>query len=193
MKQNAQSEEVVLEEDTEPGVVQTTGDTADTDSAEGVEQSEESPLAVEVAELNQKLEENKQQLLRVQADFDNFRRRTRQEKEELQKYATKKLLVDLLPVVDNFDRALASTSSAEGQDELLAGVDMVRRQLLNVLEQHGVEPMECVGQPFDPNHHEAVMQEPAGDEGAGVVVAELQRGYWLTGKVLRPAMVKVTV
>jgi molecular chaperone GrpE len=140
----------------------------------------------------QELEETRQQVLRLSADFENFRRRTRQEKEDLQKFATKKLLVDLLPVVDNLERALTAVSGQQS-DELLTGVDMVRRQLLGVLEQHGVTVMETVGQAFDPNLHEAVMQTPVEGQEAGLVAEEFQRGYWLAGRVLRPAMVKVTV
>ncbi|GGJ09352.1 hypothetical protein GCM10010885_18070 [Alicyclobacillus cellulosilyticus] len=136
----------------------------------------------------------RQQLLRVHADFDNFRKRTRQEKEDLQKFAAQKLLSDLLPVVDNFERALAAFTAEGASAELRAGVEMVHRQLLGILEKHGVRPMDVVGQPFDPSLHEAVMQEPAGEGVApGTVVLELQKGYWLHDKVLRPAMVKVSV
>ncbi|MCF8563325.1 nucleotide exchange factor GrpE [Alicyclobacillus tolerans] len=138
------------------------------------------------------LETLQQQLLRVHADFDNFRRRTRQEKEDLQLFATKKLLADLLPVVDNFERALA-TLPQEEQSNLKTGLEMVYRQLTGVFEKYGVVPMESLNQKFDPNLHEAVMQEPAQDgQEPGIVVQELQKGYQLHGKVLRPAMVKVT-
>lgn len=137
-------------------------------------------------------EELRQQWLRVQADFDNFRRRTRQEKEDLQQFATRKLLGDLLPVVDNLERALGALSG-DVASEVQTGVEMVRRQFVSVLEQYGVKPMDVTDQPFDPNVHEAVMQEPADGREVGVVVQELQKGYEMHGKVLRPAMVKVTV
>lgn len=136
----------------------------------------------------------RQQLLRLQADFDNFRRRTRQEREELQLFATRKLLGDLLPVVDNFDRAMSALNADEAELQTVrTGVEMVQRQLLTLLSQYEVRPMEAVGQAFDPKIHEAVLQEPAGDEPVGVVKDELQKGYWLGERVLRPAMVKVTV
>lgn len=138
------------------------------------------------------LEAMRQQMLRVQADFDNFRRRTRQEKEDLQLFATRKLLTDLLPVADNFDRALAALSDQAAAD-VRTGVEMVQRQFFSVLEQYGVKAMEVLDQPFDPNIHEAVLQEPADGRSAGIIVQELQKGYELHGKVLRPAMVKVTV
>ncbi|SFU93741.1 nucleotide exchange factor GrpE [Alicyclobacillus macrosporangiidus] len=148
--------------------------------------------AAEVARLSDEVERLRQQLLRARADFDNFRRRTRQEQEELQWFANKQLLAELLPVVDNFERALAA-AGAEAS-ELRTGVEMVHRQLLGILEKFGVTPVPSVGEKFDPAVHEAVMQEPAGDGAEpGVVVQELQRGYMLRDKVLRPAMVKVTV
>jgi molecular chaperone GrpE len=139
------------------------------------------------------IENLRQQMLRVHADFDNFRKRTRQEKEELQKFATKKLLGDLLPVADNFERAIASLESATSVDEVKTGLDMVHRQLLQILQQNGVEVMEVLDKPFDPNLHDAVMQEEADGKEAGIVSQVLQKGYMLHEKVLRPAMVKVTV
>ncbi|QQE77347.1 nucleotide exchange factor GrpE [Alicyclobacillus sp. SO9] len=133
-----------------------------------------------------------QQLLRTKADFDNFRRRTRQEKEDLKQFATKKLLEELLPVVDNFERALDAVAGDSDISELKTGIEMVHKQLVDVLQKHGVEPMNVVDQPFDPKVHEAVMQEPAEGKEPGVVLAELQKGYTVHGQVLRPAMVKVT-
>lgn len=133
-----------------------------------------------------------QQLLRARADFDNFRRRTRQEKDELSQFATKKLLGDLLPVVDNFDRALM-TVEPTADEQLKTGLEMVHRQLLQVLANYGVEPMQAEGEAFDPTRHEAVMQESAEGKDANVVLQELQKGYLLHDKVLRPAMVKVSV
>ncbi len=139
------------------------------------------------------LENLRQQLLRVHADFDNFRKRTRQEKEDLQKFATKKLLSELLPVVDNFERALSSLTGASSVDEIKTGLEMVQRQMLQTLQQNGVEVMDTLNKPFDPNLHDAVMQEPADGKEAGIITEVMQKGYMLHGKVLRPAMVKVTV
>lgn len=158
-----------------------TSDTKSTENAPGVEEA-----------LSSELNQVRQQMLRVQADFDNFRRRTRQEKEDLQQFATRKLLADLLPVVDNFDRALAAVVD-DAAVEVRTGVEMVQRQFMSVLEQYGVKAMDVLEKPFDPNVHEAVMQEPADGRDPGIVVQELQKGYELHGKVLRPAMVKVTV
>ncbi|MCL6443552.1 MAG: nucleotide exchange factor GrpE [Alicyclobacillus sp.] len=155
--------------------------------------SEDGGAEEEAARFQAEIADLQQQLLRIRADFDNFRKRTRQEREELQQFATKRLLTDLLPVVDNFDRALAAMPEDEAMRDMRTGIEMVHRQLLGVLEQQGVTRMDVIGQPFDPNLHEAVMQEPADGRTPGVVVRELQTGYILHGKVLRPAMVAVTV
>jgi molecular chaperone GrpE len=173
---------------------------ADAGSAEAAEAAAEeagdatAPVIdpAELKRLQAELQETRQHLLRVHADFDNFRKRTRQEMEDLRRFAARQLLLDLLPIADNFERALSAFSSGN-VEEIRTGVEMVHRQLLGVLEKHGVRPMEVVGAPFDPNMHEAVMQEPADGRDAGVVVEELQKGYTLHEKVLRPAMVKVTV
>jgi molecular chaperone GrpE len=166
--------------------------TPETDGADSASGSQEGDtqesllLAAEIAQV-------REQMLRVQADFDNFRKRTRQEKEELQQYATRKVFTDLLPVMDNFDRALSVLGGQEAATEIRTGMEMVQRQLLSVLENGGVKPMVVIGERFDPNMHEGVMQVPADGQDVGVVVRELQKGYWLHEKVLRPAMVAVTV
>ncbi len=134
----------------------------------------------------------RQQLLRAHADFDNFRKRARNEKEDLQRFATKKLLGELLPVADNFERAMVSLAGDERIDEVKIGLDMVYRQLVQVFQQNGVETMEPIGQLFNPALHDAVMQEPADGRDIGIVTQVLQTGYLLHDKVLRPAMVKVT-
>lgn len=143
--------------------------------------------------LAEKLNETEAKLLRTLADFDNFRRRTRQEHEDLQKFAAKKVLEGLLPVVDNFERALAAFENKDADEDIKTGIEMVYRQLQNVLVGQGVAAMEAVGQPFDPLVHEAVMQESVDGQAAGIVLQELQKGYMLHDKVLRPAMVKVSV
>ncbi|MHB1626918.1 MAG: nucleotide exchange factor GrpE [Bacilli bacterium] len=142
-------------------------------------------LRMEVAELQQ-------QLLRVHADFDNFRRRTRAEKEELSSYANAKLIGDLLPVMDNFALAMQSAAQTGETGGLAKGVDMVYRQLQTILEQAGVRQMEPEGQPFDPNLHEAVLSGSSDQHEPGTVTAVLRPGYYLKDRVLRPAMVQVS-
>ncbi len=142
-------------------------------------------LRMEVAELQQ-------QLLRAHADFDNFRRRTRTEKEELSSYANAKLIGDLLPVMDNFALAIQAAAQTGETGSLAKGVDMVHRQLQTILEQVGVRLMEPEGQTFDPNLHEAVLSGPSDQHEPGTVTAVLRPGYYLKDRVLRPAMVKVS-
>lgn len=129
-------------------------------------------------------------VLRLQADFDNYRRRTRQEQMELGAFVTLNLIKELLPVVDNFERALASRP-AEDPSGFGAGVDMIFRQLYAVLEKQGITTVETVGLMFDPNKHEAILKDAASDKPDGTVLEELQKGYAINGKVVRPALVKV--
>ncbi|KXG44998.1 molecular chaperone GrpE [Tepidibacillus decaturensis] len=145
----------------------------------------------EVSQLKQTIEELQNRLLRTQADFENFRKRTRVEKEELAKYATAKLVESLLPAIDNFERAIDSSKDSQNLDLFLQGVEMVYRQIEQVLTQEGLEKIEAVGQPFNPEIHQAVMQVETDEFDSGIVVEELQKGYKLKEKVIRPSMVKV--
>ena len=126
---------------------------------------------------------------RVQADFDNFRRRTTLERQEASKYCSMRLASSLLPVLDNFERALKATG--DDLQSFKEGIELIYRQLQDVLEKEGVKPMEVVGSQFDPNLHEAVMQEESETFGDNEVMEEFQKGYLLAERVLRPAMVKV--
>ncbi|MFZ5590694.1 MAG: nucleotide exchange factor GrpE [Bacillota bacterium] len=153
------------------------------------EQVDLAGLQAELAQKTALAEEYFQRLARLQADFDNYRKRTLREKEELLKFAAEKLIGQLLPVLDNFERALAAP---EGDGAAFrSGVEMIYRQLMDILNREGLEPLQCVGQPFDPARHEAVMRQPAGERPENTVLAELQKGYILHGKVIRPAMVCV--
>lgn len=158
----------------------------------GEEFVEQSASDARIAELERQVEEHQQRYLRAQADFDNFRRRTAKEREELAQYATMKLITQLLPVVDNFERAISAAKQNNDFEALSKGVDMVSRQFGQILEQEGLKPMESVGEPFNPEYHQAVMQEQSADHEEGIVLEELQKGYMLKDKVLRPAMVKVS-
>ncbi|BBH21317.1 nucleotide exchange factor GrpE [Paenibacillus baekrokdamisoli] len=167
--------------------VQVQEETADSTSA-FTESSEDARLD----ELAKQADENHQRFLRVQADFDNFRRRTLKEKEELGQYASMKLIGQLLPVVDNFGRAIEAAKSGGDVESFAKGVDMIFRQLEQVLEQEGLKAMETVGVPFNPDIHQAIMQVESEEHEEGIVVEEVQKGYMLKDKVLRPAMVKVS-
>lgn len=155
------------------------------------EAGEVEALRAEVAALRAELDRTRaemfEKLARAQADFENYRRRAQREREETIAYANLNLVRELLPVLDNLERALAATGEEGG---IKAGVELVARQFRDVLAKHGVTPVEALGQPFDPEVHEAVMQE-AGDYDVPTVVAELQKGYRMGNRLVRPALVKV--
>lgn len=125
---------------------------------------------------------------RALADFDNFRRRAQADASAAGARAKEALLGDLLPVLDSFDRALAAGGDA---DALRDGMRLVHRQLVSALDAQGVERIECVGKPFDPAMHEAVMRAPSAEHAEGTVLEEFEGGYRVGGRVLRPARVKV--
>lgn len=137
-------------------------------------------------------EENYERLLRARADMENFRRRTRKDQENLAKYAASPLVESLLPVIDNLERALGAGAKSEEAEVLHKGVDMISRQLLHTLEEHGLSPIEAEGKEFNPHEHNAVMQVEAEGVKSGMVVEELQKGYRFKERVIRPAMVKVS-
>ncbi|MFL1674325.1 nucleotide exchange factor GrpE [Paenibacillus dendritiformis] len=163
---------------------------AETSEAEG--KAAEEAQGAELKEARAQAEELQQRLLRAQADFDNFRRRTVKEKEELAQYASSKLVTELLPVLDNFERALAAAQTGSEEQSFVKGVDMIFRQFTQVLEQEGVKAMNAVGEPFNPEFHQAIMQVESEEHEEGIVVEEVQKGYMLKDRVLRPAMVKVS-
>ena len=144
-----------------------------------------------IAELEVKIAEQEALYLRLRADYDNLARRSRLDREAAEKYRAQSLLTDLLPVIDNLDRALLAEANVEEKSPLYKGVDMVYRQLLDATAREGLEVIEAVGQPFDPNVHQAVMQESDSEQQPGVVLKELQKGYKLKDRVLRPSMVSV--
>ncbi|HVT49734.1 MAG TPA: nucleotide exchange factor GrpE [Vicinamibacterales bacterium] len=135
-------------------------------------------------------------LLRVTAEFDNYRRRTERERREWSEATTADVLREVLPTLDDLERALAASSEAAADSpsvqRLRDGVEIIRKQMTDALKRRGVEPIDVVGADFDPEWHEAVAHEPAGgDRRDGEVTAEIRRGYRIGQKLLRPAMVKV--
>ncbi|EMT50761.1 MULTISPECIES: nucleotide exchange factor GrpE [Brevibacillus] len=155
------------------------------------EQAEQIDWQQEAERWRAQAEENNNRLLRAMADMENMRRRLRKEQEDLAKYASQKVVEELLPVLDNFERALSADKEAMTVESLLTGVDMVYRQMVQVFEKEGLAPIPAKGQPFDPHVHQAVMQTEDPEYGSGVVVEELQKGYQFKDRVIRPAMVKV--
>lgn len=145
-----------------------------------------------INELEAKLSEAENKYLRAQADFENYRRRVRLDQEAAQKYRAQNLITDLLPALDNFERALQIKAEDDQTKSLLQGMDMVYRQLLQALEAEGLQPIEAVGKEFDPTVHQAVMQVEDDQYDSNMVVEELQKGYKLKDRVIRPTMVKVS-
>ncbi|WP_141395189.1 nucleotide exchange factor GrpE [Bacillus sp. FJAT-45066] len=154
--------------------------------------SNEEESTSELEELQSKLNESENKYLRLHADFDNFRRRVRLDQEATQKYRAQNLVTDILPALDNFERALKVDSEDEQIKTFLQGMDMVYRQLMDALKNEGVEVIEAVGQSFDPHLHQAVMQVEEEGVEPNTVVEEFQKGYKLKDRVIRPSMVKVS-
>lgn len=139
------------------------------------------------------LEEEKQRYMRLQADFANYKKRTVGEKQQLSELIKAEILLSILPVVDNFERALQHPSEQIGEEvkSFVDGYDMIYKQLIGILEKAGVTKMQPVGQPFDPQYHQAVSRVAVAEKENDTIAEVLQEGYLLGDKTLRPAMVKV--
>ena len=139
-------------------------------------------------QLKQQRDDYYDRLLRKTAEFDNYRKRTDRERQQLSEAAAADLLQELLPLVDDMERALRAEGSDDG---IRKGVELIHKQLLEVLRKRGVRPIEALGADFDPHYHMAVAHEPANGRREGEVIEEFRRGYMLGDRLLRPAMVKV--
>jgi molecular chaperone GrpE len=159
------------------------------------ESNDTEPVELEAVEermdaLSDEVELWKDQLLRARAEFDNYRRRVARDAEKNRVMAAASIVKDLLPVLDHLEMALQH--GVEGSGGLTEGVELVRKQLLDVLTRHGVEPIPALGEPFDPHVHEAMMRQHSEEYAADTVCEEFQRGYRLGGVVLRPSKVVVS-
>ena len=177
-----EQEKELLEEELTEDVQEEIVDAAAEEAEEALDPEK---LAADLAELNQRF-------LRTAADFENYIRRTAQEKDDLLKYSNAKLMAELLPVLDNFQLALKSPAESVEAQNVVKGVEMIYRQMLQTLEAAGMAKIEAVGQPFDPNLHEAIMQVDDDTVPEDTVVEELRAGYMLKERVIRPSMVKVS-
>jgi molecular chaperone GrpE len=158
----------------------------------GLESSERSDeLARELEQVKTEKAEIYDKLLRKAADFDNYRKRTEKEKRENQQYALADFMSELILILDNFERAFAH-SDEESNPEYQKGVELIYRQLRDLMEKKGLRPMLSEGKPFDPNIHEAIAREERDDLPDNTVLEELQKGYFFRDKLLRPALVKVS-
>ena len=138
------------------------------------------------------LKERQEQLLRLRADFENTKKRLEKDKHEAIRFANERLLVEILSIVDNFDRAMTSLSEGHDPEQVKKGLEIAQTELHQVLESHGVQVVKSVGEVFDPKFHEAVATvEVTGDMKEGMIVDEIQRGYVLNGRLIRPSRVRI--
>ena len=158
---------------------------------EEVELSPEEQLQAEADQARKEAKAHQEQYLRTLADMENLRKRTQREKEELAKFANENILREILPVIDNLERAVEHAEQADNTEGLLEGVQMTLTQFSQVLERFGVKPVESLGQPFDPNLHQAMGQMESQEYPANSVAQQMQKGYQLNERLLRPAMVMV--
>jgi len=180
--------------------VKVSGENSNTDETVEAKASAETPagnstegLEKEIAELRKQSEENYNRLLRMQADFDNYKKRVARERDDMFNNAVETIVQQLLPVVDNMERAADSFRNDQLDEKYVSGVDMVCKQLVEVLERNGVKEIEALEKEFDPNIHHAVMQVPGEDNDENKVKEVFQKGYILGSKVIRPTLVKVSV
>lgn len=171
----------------ESDVQEAVAETADVRDVEGAAIE---PGAAELAALREERNSLQDRLLRTAAEFDNYRKRIDRERRELAEFAASDLLRELLPIVDNFERALQAPAPPEAEP-FRAGAELIHKQMLDLLRKRGVTPLEALGSDFDPNFHQAVIHEASDRHREGEVMEELQRGYMLGDRLLRPAMVKV--
>ncbi|MEM6731217.1 MAG: nucleotide exchange factor GrpE [Myxococcota bacterium] len=168
---------------------------ASQDDEEGVEvevQDEVTESDDEPEAANESQQELKEQMLRLAADFDNYRKRSRREVDDAKRFGIEALLRDVLPVMDNFERALATTPE-DDDHPLVQGIKMVKKQFIDVLDQYGVKGFDSLGLSFDPELHEALSQMPSAEHGAGTILNEHERGYMIHDRLLRPARVVVAM
>jgi len=159
---------------------------------EPAEKENKSDLEAKLEEKDREAKENYDRYLRVSAEFENYKKRVEKEKSETYKFANENLLRDLIPVLDNLERALEHGREADNSKALLEGIEMTYKGFWAVMEKHGISRVEAMGEEFDPNHHEAVMVQEDVQSPPGVVISQLQTGYRLHNRLVRPAMVVVS-
>lgn len=193
MSKNKHNQDTIHEQAADaPEIEDVLDDTAaDTDTAD-ITVEEADAMEARVQELEAAVAKEKNEYLYLRAEFDNYRKRTLREREELLRNAAEKVLRDLLPVVDDFERALAATADTGDAAAVREGMELIYKKLVKYLADHGVTPIESTGQPFDADLHEAIATIPAPSEDLkGKVVDTTTRGYMLNDKVLRHAKVAV--
>ena len=177
------------EEDAAPEMTALEKRLAEKAAQESDEGTDENAGPETLTEAQEAIAELNERIVRLTADFDNFRKRAQREKDEARQFANQGLLEKLLPVLDNFEMALTAVKDAD--PSVRDGVQMILDQLLGVLKESGVEPVDAMGQLFDPNLHEALSQQETTEVEEGIVVQQVQRGYKLNDRLVRPARVVV--
>jgi len=162
------------------------------DAPAGTEQGEESPLAAECAKLRAEKQDLLQTLVRRQADFENFRKRIERDRHEEGRRGVERLIMDLIPILDGFDRALQAHDDP-AYEEYRKGMMLIRKQLFDALARHGLERIDAAGKIFDPRFHQAIERAESNEYPDGFIVHVFQDGYMFHGRVLRPAIVRVVV
>lgn len=186
-EKDVQTEETMTQEAEE----NVTAETAEAADAEGMEAEEEASAKPKKDKKDEKIEELTDRLVRQMAEFDNFRKRTEKEKQQMFGMGAADVIEKLLPVIDNFERGMAAMTEEEQATAFAQGIEMVYKQLMTALEGMGVTPIEAAGKPFDPDFHNAVMQQPSDEFESGTVIQELQKGYMYKERVVRHSMVMV--
>ena len=158
------------------------------ESAEGKEPSAEEEMVV----MQQELGQARDMMLRLAAELDNYKKRSVRERESLIKYASQGVIQELIPILDNFERAIESANQSKDLDSLTKGVEMIFKQMYDALERKGVSKINALGETFDPNIHEAIAQVASDECPENTVVEELQKGYMLHDRVIRPSRVAVS-
>ena len=177
-----------LKKEKDEEVIDDKEETKDIENEENEEQEEQKDLEEKYEASQKEIEELKDRLLRRQAEFENYKKRTNKEKQDIVTYASEGMIVELLPILDNFERAL-EVEVDEGSKSLYEGVEMVYNQLLGKLQNDGLEEIECLNEKFDHNCHHAVVQQESKDHDPDTVIQVLEKGYKYKDKVVRPSMV----
>lgn len=185
----AEAEEEVMAEDMHHKEKDKAKEVKEPEEAPSGEDDAEQKLQKELEDVKAQLQAKNERLLRLQADFDNFRRRSRQEKEDLASVIKQGIFKGMLPILDNFERALATKE--DGAKGLRTGIEMVYKSLKETLEKDGLQVIETEGKAFDPKFHQAVLRVEDPDKEDGSIAQELQKGYMVQGHVIRPSMVQV--
>ncbi|MBT6157470.1 MAG: nucleotide exchange factor GrpE [Planctomycetaceae bacterium] len=183
---------VIVVSDTEKQQPTEDSQTADPATETSAEAPVELTLEEQLAACRNESQEHYDQMLRARAELENVRKRAQKEQQEIRQFQSMSMIRDLLPTLDNLGRAIEAAGSSDSVDGLLQGVEMVRKQLADALARYSVKPIESVGKPFDPNLHEAVQQLPSADYPAMTVLQEVERGYTLHDRVVRPSKVIVS-